>query len=59
MYLTPEDGKYGCNTEHVLNGLIKFVVVDGNMNVNFFRSVICIRPMCTNYTLYNGPLCGH
>jgi len=46
----PKDGQYGCIMQHVLKGLIKFVVLDGNMYDNFFLSVICICPMCTNDT---------
>ena len=35
MYLMPEDGQYDRNMWHDLMGLIKFVVVDGNVCVNF------------------------
>jgi hypothetical protein len=31
----PEDGQYDQNMQHVLTGLIKFVVVDGNMYLSF------------------------
>jgi hypothetical protein len=49
-YLMCEDGQYGCNMWDVLKGLIKFVMVDGNMYVSLFLSVVCICPVCTNYT---------
>ena len=36
MYLMPEDGQYHRNIQHVLTGLIIFVLVDGNTNVSFY-----------------------
>jgi hypothetical protein len=35
MYLIPEDGQYSRNMQHVLNELIKVVVVDCNTYVKF------------------------
>ena len=35
MYLMPNDGLYDRNTQHVLTELTAFVVVDGNMYINF------------------------
>jgi len=35
MYLMPEDGQYDRNMWRVLMGLIKYVVVGGNVCVNF------------------------
>jgi hypothetical protein len=35
MYVMPEDSQYDRSMWHVLMGLIKLVVVDGNVCVNF------------------------
>jgi len=35
MYVTPEDGQYGRNVKLVLTELMKFVVIEGDVYINF------------------------
>lgn len=39
MYLVPEDGQYDRNNQHVLTALIRFVVAEGNTDVDF--NILC------------------
>jgi hypothetical protein len=43
LYLMREDGQYERNMQYVLNGLMKFVVVDGKQLSTFKTKLVNVR----------------